>query len=395
MVKPGSGNASIDRERPVIAGAGPVGLGAAVLLARQGCRPRLIEARHAPSQQSRALAVNPRTLGLFEASGVSDAILRAGLKIRGALFHRDRRVIAALRFAGMHPRYPFMVALSQAHTERLLEHALRAAGGEVFRGTVLAGCASEAAGARVSLAPAEGGGREHRVCPWLLAADGAHSTAREALGIEFAGGTFAHHWHLVDVALKTRLAPDHAHIFLSADGGFRFLLRVVDDRLGGEHRDPLWRVLSNRAQPLTNLDEIGAEQTGAPVWQSRFPVAHRVATRLGSGHVYLAGDAAHVHSPVGARGMNLGLEDAWVFAQLASANRLPRYEALRAPVVRQVVRRVRALSQLAAGESILTRSAQRLALPLATRLAPISKRMRATLTGLDHDLPRISMNRDA
>jgi 2-polyprenyl-6-methoxyphenol hydroxylase-like FAD-dependent oxidoreductase len=85
---------------------------------------------------------------------------------------------------------------------------------------------------------------------------------------------------------------------------------------------------------------VEAEQAGQPVWESNFHISHRINATLAKGNVYFAGDAAHIHSPVGARGMNLGLENAWVFAYLVKTNQLHKYDRLRRPVDRQVVRRV-------------------------------------------------------
>jgi 2-polyprenyl-6-methoxyphenol hydroxylase-like FAD-dependent oxidoreductase len=175
------------QERPIIVGAGPVGLGAALFLARQGQPVRVVELRDEPTTHSKALAVNPRTLDLLAPTGVTRRMLEIGLPVRNARLHRRGRVVAALSLAGIHPRYPFMLALSQATTERLLAEALHEAGGTVERGLKLVACRNEADGVEVTLETTAGGPHETAHCPWLLAADGAHSTAREQLGIEFVG----------------------------------------------------------------------------------------------------------------------------------------------------------------------------------------------------------------
>lgn len=372
-------------DRPIIAGAGPVGLGAALFLARQGCTTRLVEIRDEPARQSRALAVNPRTLTLLQPSGVTDQMLELGSPIRGVQFHRSGRVAAALSFAGVHPKYPFMLGLSQATTERLLARALEATGGMVERGVRIAACRNAVDGVEVVL-EAGGGLREVSKGPWLLAADGAHSAARQQLGIDFVGSSFKQEWHLADVPLRTTLADDHAHVFFLGEGAFLFMIRVVDEAQKSRANNPVWRIMGNRSDPLSRL--VQAEQTGPPVWTSSFRISHRINATLSAGAVYFAGDAAHVHSPLGARGMNLGLEDAWVFSELVRNDRLPEYDRLRHPVDRGVVRRVKILSRIASAESWFDRFIRNYVLLKAIDIPSIRALMVATVTGLDHALPR-------
>jgi 2-polyprenyl-6-methoxyphenol hydroxylase-like FAD-dependent oxidoreductase len=154
------------QDQPVIVGAGPVGLGAALFLARQGRVARVVEMRNEPAQQSRALAVNPRTLDVLEPTGVTNRMLERGSRIHGVRFYRHGRIIAHLSFGDMHPRYPFMLALSQATSERLLAEALAAAGGEVERGLRMVECRNVPGGVEAVLEPTAGGPREDPVL-WL------------------------------------------------------------------------------------------------------------------------------------------------------------------------------------------------------------------------------------
>jgi 2-polyprenyl-6-methoxyphenol hydroxylase-like FAD-dependent oxidoreductase len=344
--------------------------------------------RDTPASQSKALAVNPRTLSLLAPTGVTKQMLELGVPIYGVQFHRLGRVAAALSFAGIHPRYPFMLALSQATTERLLARALEEAGGVIERGVRMVECRNVAKGVEVVLEAADGGRREVARGPWLLAADGAHSVARNQLGIDFVGSSFKREWHLADVPLRTALATDHAHVFFLAEDAFLFMIRVVDEA-GKDHTEhPVWRIMANRPEPLSYL--VQAEQVGPPVWTSSFHIAHQINRTLAAGAIYFAGDAAHVHSPLGARGMNLGLEDAFVFAALVRTDQLSAYDRRRRPVDRRVVRRVEFLSQIASAESRFYRFVRAVVLLRALKIPFIRTRMVATVTGLDHELPQIS-----
>jgi 2-polyprenyl-6-methoxyphenol hydroxylase-like FAD-dependent oxidoreductase len=296
-----------------------------------------------------------------------------------------------MSFAGIHPRYPYMLGLSQATTERLLAQALEVAGGKVERGVKLVACRNLDDGVEAALEPSTGGPREVAQYPWLLAADGAHSFVRQQLGIAFLGSSLANEWYLADAPLRTALAEDQAHVFFFGGGEFLFLVRMVDDVWQSRSGERLWRAFGNRPEPLSRL--VQAEPAGPPVWISSFHISHRINATLSAGRIYFAGDAGHVHSPAGARGMNLGLEDAWVFAELVRANRRSEYDRLRRPVDRRVVRQVERLSRVVAAESRWDRFVRAFLFPAATRIPFIRSRMVATLTGLDHPLPKLSATR--
>jgi 2-polyprenyl-6-methoxyphenol hydroxylase-like FAD-dependent oxidoreductase len=228
-------------------------------------------------------------------------------------------------------------------------------------------------------------------CPWLLAADGAHSTVRGELGIPFDGSSFATPWHLVDIPLATRLPDDFAHVFFLDGGGFLFLIRVIDEPEKSGRSDPVWRVMGDVPDPLARLD--AGRATGAAVWASEFHISHRINDRLQQGQVYFAGDAAHIHSPIGARGMNLGIEDAWTFSQLLKEGELWRYDALRHRVDQRVVRRIEQLSRLARGESLGSRLLRSTAVPVMTRMPLTRNRLMTMVTGLDHPLKAVANSR--
>jgi 2-polyprenyl-6-methoxyphenol hydroxylase-like FAD-dependent oxidoreductase len=360
-------------------------LAAAVFLAREEFMPRVVEQAEKPSEYSRALAVNPRTLEILEPSGVTARMLELGRPMRGARFWHNGQTLFELSFAELHHKYPFMLALSQAVTERLLADAFAGLGGVVERGVELVGCRNEFGHVVADLRrPSSPEQVEQYVCPWLLGADGSHSAVRESLGIDFPGSVFERTWQLADLPLSTSLAEDMAHVFILDGDGFVFYIPVIDNRPTPPGQAPIWRVLGNVPDLLSHLQ--AASPAGPPVWESSFRVAHRVARRFQDGQVCLAGDAAHVHSPVGARGMNLGIEDVWVLARLVAGGTIDRYDALRRGVDSRVVARVERLSRAARGESPSSRFARRFILPRALRFVSLRRRMLELATGLDHEL---------
>lgn len=371
--------------QPLIVGAGPVGLAAALFLARDGVLVRIIDSAAGPSANSKALAVNPRTLEILEPTGITEQMLSIGKPIRGGRFSRGQHVLGEFNLQGLHHKYRFMLALSQATTARLIEAALSRLGVRVEWGLGLLHCRQGADAVEADLCPANGGPPHTVRCPWMLAADGAHSTVRHKLGIPFEGTSFHNEWHLADLPLKTSLAEDLAHVYFLDEGGFLFLIRVVDERDKEPGADRIWRVIGNVPDLVGRL--VDAKPAGPVVWASSFHISHRINATLEQGRVYFAGDAAHVHSPIGARGMNLGIEDAWVFSRLLKTGRLSEYDRLRRPVDRRVVRQVELLSRLVQGESRLSRLLRSTALPLLMRTSLFRRRMIQTVTGLDHPLP--------
>ncbi|HVX12995.1 MAG TPA: FAD-dependent monooxygenase [Pirellulales bacterium] len=368
--------------RPLIVGGGPVGLAAGVFLARDGIATRIVEKNHAASVQSKALAINPRTLEILDAVGLTERLLAIGKIVNGACLWHGERLAATIDFTGrLKGKYPFMLALSQATPECLLEETLVDFGGTVERGSQLIDCKDEADGVSATLDTKNGQERYH--AEWMLAADGAHSTTRESLNIEFPGSTFREKWDLADVPLATSLAEDRAHAIFLPNREFQFMIRVIDPHMEQMASGPLWRVMGNRPGLLERLAH--GKVLGPAVWSSSFGVSHRINRTMSAGHVYFAGDAAHLHSPVGARGMNLGIEDAWFFAQLLHRRQLSRYHELRHAIDRQVVRRVDAFSRLVACEPPIVGLFRPLLAPLV-RLGLPTARMTEIITGTDHPL---------
>ena len=254
----------------LIVGAGPTGLAAALFLADRGVRARVIERRAERSPHSKAFGVNARSLALLEASGVTERFLANGRRMTRLNLRRPGRVLATLRLDEVDHRYPFMLVQSQADSERILEEALAERGVGVERGLSATGVESAAEGAVVTV---EGpNGAERIAARAVLASDGAGSTIRKALGIDFPGTAYEEPWRLIDVELDlppgAGLDPDAAQIFLLPEGGL-FMVR---------HEGRLWRLLGNVPDLLAPLPP--GTTVGEPVWRSQFDIANRVAERF-------------------------------------------------------------------------------------------------------------------
>ncbi len=367
---------------PLIIGAGPVGMAAAALLSRYDIVPRIVDKRAEPSRYSKALAINPRTLELLEKSGLTDKLLALGRKIHGATIHRNGRVIAEIDFEEIEHRFPFMLALSQASTERVLREDLAEQGIEIERSLELVESPNLAEG-QANLVHVETQANETIEAPWILATDGAHSIARKSVHVPFPGDTYDRAWVLDDIPLATDFAPDRAHIKLQ-DDGFLFMLPVfTGEEKPGE--PTVWRVIGNYPEPLSQLTE--STPVGESLWNSSFHIAHRLVESMNVGKVYFAGDAAHLHSPVGARGMNLGIEDAWVFAELAKRDELALYHQQRWPVDNAIVSRIRTITGYVKAETFIKRTLRNLLAPKMLRWKSVRETMLKTVSGLDHPVP--------
>ncbi|HEY2622829.1 MAG TPA: FAD-dependent monooxygenase [Dyella sp.] len=363
----------------LIAGAGPTGLAAALFLARRGVGVRIVDAAPQPSVTSKALAVNSRTLDMLQDTGVSERIVTQGWSARGATLHQQDKEILSFDLPTTLGAPRAMTVLPQARTEALLTEALQAQGVIVERGVSLKSLVQDETQVTSTLVHMDGETEEVKSL-LLLGADGARSTTRQALGLDFAGSNLPEPWKLWDLQLDTPLDPWHAHIMFEPDG-FIFLLRLQAN---------LWRVIGNGHDPLGALRRTC--MVGPVAWQSQFHIGHRVAAKAAVGRVALGGDAAHIHSPIGARGMNLGIEDAYVYADCAAdalagdMTRLHDYAVLRHAVHKEVVRRIGAITRLVHGQPTWLRWVRDEVVPLAAHLTLARQLMLRTVGGLDHPL---------
>jgi 2-polyprenyl-6-methoxyphenol hydroxylase-like FAD-dependent oxidoreductase len=338
-------------DKVLVAGAGPTGLALALWLTGQGVPVRVIDGHAGPGTASRAMVVHARTLELYRQLGLAERVVAAGHPATEMRFWAEGKPRAALVFgdagADLTP-YPFVLVYPQDRHERLLVERLAELGVTVERNTTLTGFTDMGEHVVAQLRMPDG--REESVTtPYLVGCDGARSTVRHRLGTDFEGGTYAHLYYVADV--EARLPGPAGEAQFALDRGDFVAVFPYDDRglvrLIGTVRDER----ADRADQL-RFDDIRQDairSLGVDVakvnWFSTYHVHHRVSSRFHVGRCFLAGDAAHVHSPAGGQGMNTGIADAanlaWKLAAVlhgrAGERLLDSYEAERQAFARQLV----------------------------------------------------------
>ena len=400
----------------LIAGAGPTGLAAAMSLSRAGIPVRLIDKAREPSPWSRAIGIQARTLELFEQHRLVEPFLEVGHRARVANLYSNGQRLARLDFDPLQTRYPYLLFLDQSVTERLMTEHLTSFGVRIERGVELMRFRQGSAGLDAGVQ--YWNGAEESIHPsYLIGADGAHSTVRHGLGIEFAGKTFEQTFLLADLQADTEWPDDEFHIFASGEGiatlfpmgGGRTRLIADKRAASGAAPDHAADSLDESAAPT--LDECRAiierrihhRVTVTNLqWSSYFHLNNRMADRLRSGRVFLAGDAAHVHSPAGAQGMNTGIQEAfnlgWKIARMlagvAPDRLLDTYHDERHPIERDVLRQSSFMTQMAAAEHGPMKLIRDLVMPALSAIGPLRDAARRTVSELSIQYRRSPLTLD-
>ena len=374
----------------IVIGAGPVGLTMAAEAARYGLGVRLIDKAPHASTTSKALVVWSRTLELFDRMGCTEAFLAAGIRSHGVSMHHGRIVLASARLDSIPSTYNFGLMVPQRDTERLMTGHLGTFGVGVEREVELTAFDNQPDHVEATLRHADG--RQETVeARWLVGCDGAHSTIRHLLGVNFDGKPQGDDWFLADVRLEGEGAPpaDEVTVFLHRDGLF-----VVFPMPGGRSRivATVGKTDPDHPRPDPTLDGVqvladertaGGFQVTDPEWLSTFRVQERKVAAYAHKSVFLAGDAAHIHSPAGGQGMNTGMQDAinlaWKLALVkkgaAAPSLLDSYSPERSAVGDMVLRNATRLTDMATLSNPAAQAVRNLTMRFVMGLHTVRDRM--------------------
>ncbi|GJF30623.1 oxygenase [Kitasatospora sp. NE20-6] len=390
----------------LVVGAGPVGLTAAAELRRHGTDCRIVDRLAAPHHYAKAVGIQPRTMEVWDRMGLAREVLATAAPMRGQLIWVDGREGPRIELT-LPPDVPYgFASLPQYTTEQLLADHLATYGTRIERATELVSFTQDADGVDAELRGPDGD--EHVRCRYLVGCDGAHSRVRRGLGLDFGGGAFTETYMLGDVEVDWDLpagygvrivrhdpggGPDDVLVGIPLPGRGRYRLSMVAapdlvappgtaagrTSADGLSADGVAHGLESGPAPGLDhiqavLDRLAPQPATASAlrWSSVFRISHRIVDRYGRGRAFVAGDAAHIHPPTGAQGMNTGIQDAFNLAwKLALAVRgtaapalLDSYDAERRPVGEEVVGRTVRHARAGIGtdggtlESILMREAQ-------------------------------------
>ncbi|WP_353364579.1 FAD-dependent monooxygenase [Mycobacterium sp.] len=370
----------------VVVGAGPTGLMLACELALGGAKARLLEERTDMPNITRAFAVHARTLELLDARGLADELLTCGVPV----YELAPPGGTTMNLRELPTRFGMVFIVPQSGTERVLQARAEELGVEIVRGAKVVGLTQDDTGVTLDL----GGGDSVRA-EYAVGCDGAHSTIRQLVGIDFVGKQYETHILLADVHLTNppgetlfgRTNEKGAVVVIPfGDGWFR---AIAWDRLREQApmNEPVALEEMRDAFVRIAFEDFGMTDMR---WSSRFLSERKQARHYRAGRVFIAGDAAHVHSPLGGQGMNTGIGDAMNLGwKLAAAVRrsappwlLDSYENERHPVGATVLKLTDAFNQLVLGRSKAQRKVQSLAVGVLTRIPRTKRMMGERLSGI-------------
>lgn len=351
---------------------------------------RIVETNATQSQHSKALAVFPRTLEIFDMAGIVGPFLRAANRVTklGIITHERR--LGRIEFRPAGTPYEFIAMVPQDVTEQLLHERLHSRGGEVEYQTQFLSLQQNDSGVEAAIERA--GEKSSIVASYVVGCDGAHSAVRHALGFEFEGAEYAETYLLADAMTDAAFPADEMALCPSTLGpcaifpisATRWRIVATADTVEGDapSLDSVNLLLAKRGPRGLRAKSL--------VWSTYFRIHHRCVTRMSQARVFLAGDAAHIHSPFGGQGMNTGLQDAWNLAwklDLAIRGRatdalLASYTLERHPIVLGVIAITNFLTNALGARNPIVAEFRNAAIPVVTHFPKIQEAFAERLSGL-------------
>ncbi|MFI6864498.1 FAD-dependent oxidoreductase [Streptomyces sp. NPDC050421] len=382
----------------LVVGAGPVGLTAAHELARHGVRVRLVDAAAGPAVTSRALATHARTLETYDHMGVIGDLLPRGQRVEHFTLHQNGRRLIRFDtdYSRLPTRFPFTLMVDQVITEEVLRTAAAKRGVDVEWGVRLTAFEDTGDGVRAVLEHQDGQ-VEDVAADWLLGTDGGHSTVRKGLGLQLTGES-SETWLIADAVVECDLPRDSIHWMRTPAGtvmmvpfpdpGKWRLLDTADvdydaDRPGDGAR------IARRFADKIHAGIGHSVRVEEPTWISVFTIQQRMIDRMRVGRCFVAGDAAHVHSPASGQGLNTGVQDAfnlsWKLAAVlrgeAEETLLDSYGAERVPVGAELLRSTKFATALVQLRSRFFAGLLRAAFTVLRRTGPVKGRVQRKIMG--------------
>jgi 2-polyprenyl-6-methoxyphenol hydroxylase-like FAD-dependent oxidoreductase len=394
----------------LVIGAGPVGLTLACELKRHGAVVRIIDRKAEPNPHPNAAVVHVRTLEILAAMGAVEGFLKEGYAFPGMHVHVFGKRIGFINISGIDSPYPVPRTLGQQITERLLNEHLERLGGRVERAVEAVGLEQDAKEVRVRLQHLAQGNREEiGAARWVVGCEGSPSITRQVLNIPFPGERYPGKEFLqVDANVRWTYPHGYGYQFLADehilllfpynDTGHYRIICARNDRDPENHEPPTLAEMQELVQKIADP----AAELYDPVWRNRFRSGHRLAGRFREGRAFLAGDAGHVHVPIGGQGMNYGMHDAfnlgWKLAAVAKGEARPElldtYEAERHPADEALIRG----TDFGFHQIVQLNAASRLALqllaPTILNLEAVQKRMRNILAEMNVAYPTSKLSED-
>ena len=301
----------------LIVGAGPTGLTMALELARRGVSFRIIDKAAAPSSHSKSLAVHARTLECFYDMGLIQDVLAKAHKVQqvNAYLNKEPRLSLSMNQLTDTP-FPYVAMVPQNVLEEVMITHLEKSGIKIERNIELVSLTQR--NDHADLVVSHGKTKEKIKANWVIGCDGAHSTVRGELDVPFSGSKYDEQFLLVDVMLTSELDPKQGHLFLDKEllavlpmgQGMSRVVTTYPSQYATPNDKRIKELLEDRFEHLAPVPV----SMGKMQWTSFFKIHRRIVAKMRVGCVFLAGDAAHIHSPVGGQGMNTGIQDAYNLA---------------------------------------------------------------------------------